>query len=74
MQLKQIPKKLVHCRDVVRFSNPGAQAVMFTLPRNELLCQLLGGLGSNEFHINEGLSPMAVKKNQNPGGRFVATS
>ena len=26
----------------------------FTLPRNELLCQLLGGgggIGSNEFHI-----------------------
>ena len=23
----------------------------FTLPRNKLLCQLFGGLGSNEFHI-----------------------
>ena len=23
----------------------------YTLPRNELLCQLFGGLGSNEFHI-----------------------
>ena len=22
-----------------------------TLPRNDLLCQLLGGLGSNEFHV-----------------------
>ena len=25
-------------------------AVHFTLPRNEVFCQLLGGLGSNKFH------------------------
>ena len=42
-----------------------------TLPRNELLCQLIGGLGSIQ---NEGLAPMAVEKIKILGGRFGATS
>ena len=46
-----------------------------TLPRNELLCQLLGGgLGSNEFHIKWRFGTHGSWKNQNPGGRFGATS
>ena len=45
-----------------------------TLPRNELLCQLLGGLDSNEFHIKWRFRTHGSWKNQNPGGRFGATS
>ena len=41
-----------------------------TQPRNEL-CQLFGWLMN--FIQNEGLAPMTVEKNQNPGGRFGAT-
>ena len=44
-----------------------------TLPRNELLF-FLGGIGSNEFHIKRMLGPQGNLKNQNPGGRFGATS
>ena len=44
-----------------------------TLPRNELLF-FLGGIGSNEFHIKRMLGPQGNLKNQNPGGRFGASS
>ena len=34
----------------------------------------LGGLGSNEFHIKWRFGTHGSWKNQNPGGRFGATS
>ena len=37
-------------------------ALLITLPRNELLCQLFWGLCSNGFHTNEGLVTMVDKK------------
>ena len=42
-----------------------------------LLCQFFflgGGLGSNEFHIKGRFGTHGSWKNQNPGGRFGATS
>ena len=46
----------------------------YKLPTNELLCQLFLGLGSNEFHINEYLAPMAVEKIKILVAVFGATS
>ena len=42
----------------------------YPLPRNELLCQFLGGLSSNEFHIKWRFGTHGNWKNQNPGGPF----
>ena len=37
--------------------------ILYTLPRNEFLCQLFGGaLVAMNFIYNEGLEPMAVEK------------
>ena len=46
-----------------------------TVATDELLClKNAGAQTSMLFTSNEGLAPMAIEKNQNPGGRFGATS
>ena len=46
-----------------------------TVAINELLCMKNAGAQiAMDFSYNEGLAPMAIEKNQNPGGRFGATS
>ena len=49
-------------------------SILYTPLRNKLLCQFLGRLGNSGFQLKWSFGTHGNWKNQNPGGRFGATS